>query len=57
MLVVESECSIVRPLRHAGHEVVVASTPDEARAMAEIVSFDAIVLGGARSDAASCKHL
>ena len=53
VLLVENECVIARSLRDAGHEVAVSSSPDEARALPGIASFDAIVLGGAGPDAAS----
>ena len=53
VLLVENGCVIARSLQAAGHGVAVASSPDEARALLEIASFDAIVLGGAGPDAAS----
>ena len=53
VLLVENAWVITRSLQDAGHEVAVASSPDEARALLAIASFDAIVLGGAGPDAAS----
>ena len=60
LLVVRAEQWVAQPLRQAGHDVAVASSCEEALAMAHTDLYDAIVLGSARSESAgltACSEL
>jgi DNA-binding response OmpR family regulator len=53
VLLVGNECVVARLLGQAGHEVAVASSPDQARGMLEAGLFDAILLGAGGPETAS----
>ena len=53
VLLVENDELMALPLRHAGQAVTVASSSEDARRLAASGSFDAVVLGRIRPEAAS----
>ncbi len=55
VLLIENDELMARPLREAGYEVTVASSPAQARRLLEGGSFDAVVLGALHPESAGLR--